>query len=376
MANGKAYKKFTVKSGTYDGTEHNDLFTTTNKAGKFTINAKGGSDTITVSSGKYGSRINTGTGTDTVKVTGGKVSVITLGGGTNKVNIAGGTVGTINGRGQTSKTTNSIVITMQNYSKKTTIELGDGKDNITVNGIHNGDFSKTSRAKIVTRYGADTVTINKGGFNRIDTGGKKDKVTINGGSNYVTTGSGDDTIVVNSKYGNYIKGGGGRNNITLGKNARYCVVGPGGPEGETITVKSQASGKVGNLVQGGNNARYNIHYTGQTIVVDARLGVGDPGKYLNIYADYSALSSLVYYKKNNVMEINGNAHILGFSKLRQINIYTNWGDYKFKPKEVIADATISNKDFSINNLLKPYNSIKSALVNGNRSNGKILGYTK
>ncbi len=374
MAKRKAYKTYLVKSGEYKGTEHNDLFTTTKNAGKFTIDAKSGNDTITVSSGKSGSRILVGAGSDTVKVTGGKVGVITLGPGNNTVKVTGGTVGKINAKGTTTKTKTEIIVSNQKNIK---IEQSGASDTITVNGFHNDLLSKASRAKILTRGGTDIITINKGGCNSIQTGSGKDKVTINGGSSYVNTGSGNDIITVNSKYGNYIKGGSGRNSITLGKDARYCVVGPGGAEGETITVKSKASGKIGNMVKGGNNATYNIHYTGQTIVVDARLGVGDPGKYLNIYADYSALSSLVYYKKSNVMEINGNAHILGFSQLRKINIYTNWGNYKFSPREVIADATVSDKAFSINNLLKPYNSIMS-LANGignlSDKTAKYLGY--
>ncbi len=368
-----AKKEYKVKSGTYNGTDNADIFTTTKNAGKFTINAKGGNDKITVSSGKKGSRVNVGTGIDTVKVTGGKVDVITLSGYGNTVDITGGRVNKITATKMKHKSVNEITVKKQ---KNIIINMTDGQDKITVNGIHNDIFSKVSKAKIVTRSDNDVITINKGGFNRINTGLGKDKVTINVGSNHINTSSGMDTITVNGKYGNYINAGDDNDKITLGKDARSCVV-EGGSREDTITVKSKYSGKIGNLVKGGSGKdTYNIYYTGQTIVVDAR---GDDSRdTLNIYADSTALGSLKYYKKNDVLEINGNAHILGLKYFGDICIKVPEYDFKiiFTPKEIIADADQYNEFFDINDLLKPYNAIKNDLSNNSVSSttAKYLGY--
>jgi hypothetical protein len=67
----------------------------------------------------------------------------------------------------THKTMNEITVQKQ---KKITINMTDGRDTITVNGIHNEVLSKASKAKILTRSDDDIIKINKGGLNRIDTG--------------------------------------------------------------------------------------------------------------------------------------------------------------------------------------------------------------
>ena len=97
---------------------------------------------------------------------------------------------------------------------------------------------------------------------------------------------------------------------------QHCVV-YGGGDNDTINVKSTGSGKTGNLIYGGTGHDIiNVYYApGSTLVLDAREYFTEDRDILNIYADSSDLSSLKYYKKSDVMEINGNAHILGFSKL-------------------------------------------------------------
>jgi Ca2+-binding RTX toxin-like protein len=374
--------KYTVKKGkrNYKGTKGDDVFTTGAKVGIFDIYAKGGNDKIYIARGN-GEYVNVGEGNDFVQVTGGKVARITLSAGKNTINVTGGQVNKIESDGYYSKKQNDVInVTGQKNIK---ILTGDGTDRVTVTGIDNDYLSKVSRARITTRDGNDVITINKGGYNRIEAGAGKDTITINAGSNYVNGGNGVDTIVVNSKKGNCIYGGDGADKITIGKNSQRCVV-FGGDGQDTITVKSTYGGKTGVWVNGGRGGdTINVHYANNTIVVDARSDWDSHDK-LKIYADDSALGSMKYYKKNDVMVINGNAHILGFSTLTKITTVTPfWGSYEFTAKGLINDyAQVVNKAFDISGLWKEYNSIKSLASIAPSTTGstwqhtaaKIMGY--
>ncbi len=377
---------YLVKKGkkNYTGTDGSDTFRTAKKVGSFIIKAKGGDDKIYIGAGGSG-EISVGTGRDYVEVTGGRVSKIRLSQGTNTIKITGGQVSSIVGDGKSRKT--SDIITVSNQKRRIDITTGGGADSITVNGVHNSLLHKASKATIETNDGNDTITINKGGFNRIKSRYGKDKITINGGSNYVLAGSSNDTIIVNSKYGNYIKGESGYDSIKLGKKAQRCVV-EGGSDSDTITVNSTGSGKIGNLVNGGGGHDIiNVNYkAGMTLVVDARQSFTENRDTLNWYSSSSELVTFKYYKKNDVMEIYDNFHILGFSKLNKFNFILDSNRSEFTPKKMInqlkdtGSIVISDSKFDINNLLKGYNSIKSYINDapstavGSNTSAKYMGY--
>ena len=354
--------KYTVRKGkkNYTGTNGNDTFTTATgakKPGSFSINAKGGNDKIYIGAGS--GDINVGTGSDYVQVTGGSVSRIRLSQGKNVIKVTGGTVSRIVGDGHSRKTSDIITVNMKDWHKKLTVNTSSGADTVTVNGIHSDSLHKVSRAQIETASGDDTIIINKGGFNHIKSGDGKDKITINGGSNYVQAGNKKDTIIVNSKYGNYIDGGNGKDIITLGKNARRCVVAGGY---DTINVKSTASGKVGNFIKGGSTNTINLHYNaGMTLVIDSRVSATEYRDTLFFHASGNDSAVFDYYKKNDVMVFDDRIHIIGFKKLREFNFVVEAGTYKFTPQRVIDAMTdnIFDKSFDINKLLSPYDSIKN-----------------
>lgn len=363
----------TKKKKNYNGTNGNDTFTTAKTAGSFSIFAKGGNDRIFISRGS--GTVDVGKGSDYVEVTGGKVERLRLSEGRNEIKVTGGKVSRIVGDGHVRRTSDIINVSKQ---KSITITTSYGADSITVKGINNALLSKASKATIETNDGNDTITISGGGLNRINTGYGKDNITISAGSNYVKAGAGSDTIVVNSKYGNYIKGDAGADRITLGKNARRCVV-EGGDQNDTITVKSTASGKIGNLVKGGNGSdTYDVHYKqGMTLVVDARNTTEGPDT-LKLRATTSDPISFEYFKKKDVMEIYGKIHVIGFSKLKEFNFIVETGTFSFKPKEIINTSSltlISNASFDINKLLSPYNTIANGFIDGtNSSEAKYMGY--
>jgi hypothetical protein len=146
-------------------------------------------------------------------------------------------------------------------------------------------------------------------------------------------------------------------------------------------VKSQSRGKIGNLVRGGGGSdTYNIYYNGQTLVLDNKSYYIDGQDILNIYAESSVLDSLTYYKKNDVLEINDNAHIIGFSNLKEINLKIPEYDFFIQstPKYIIDhNADVSTETFDINGLLKPYEDIKTVLKNGqiiSNATAKSMGY--
>ena len=357
---------YTVKKGKekYKGTNGKDIFKTEGKVGSFTINALGGNDKIYIGAGS-GKEVSVGTGADYVEVTGGKVNKIRLSAGTNTIKITGGQVNNIVGDGTSRKT--SDIITVSSQKTRINITTSNGDDKVTVNGIHNSELHRASRADIETNSGNDTITINNGGFNRIKAGYGTDKITINGGSNYVLAGSSKDTIVVNSKYGNYINGQGGDDTITLGKSARRCYA-YGESGNDTINVKSTATGKVGNFINGGNgHDTINVNYkSGMSLVVDARQSFSENRDTVNIISDYNESVTFKYYKKYDVMEISDHFHIVGFKQLRDIGFDFGSGNKSvFNPTELIdglnrnGDIVISDSRFDIDDLFSNYKLIKN-----------------
>ena len=144
-------------------------------------------------------------------------------------------------------------------------------------------------------------------------------------------------------------------------------------------MKSTASGKVGNLIKNVGGDTIDVHYKyGMTLVVDNRNDMlGDTIRFIS---SSNEPASWQYFKKNDVMEISDNFHILEFSKLSEFNFVLDTVTTKFRPTALIkrldenGAILISDSKFDINKLLKPYNKIETCALNATSSNYMVTSY--
>ena len=355
-------KKVTVKKGnkTYRGTNGKDTIEIVAKAGNktniialgnndiikvrggsdHTIDAGDGSDKLYVYAGKV-KKATLGNGNDIVSVTGGTLKSVNLGAGKNKITITGGTVSTVTG----GSGTDIINVSKQ---KKITIKAGNGNNEVTINGINSGYFSAVSRGIVITGNAEDTITINKGGYYKISTDRGNDKVNINGGTNYVNTGSGNDQAIVKSKYSNAVAGDAGNDTITL-KGSSYSNVIYGGDGNDTIIIKNNnMDPELANYVEGGaGNDTYHIYNPNTGLLLYNGSAAANDKDVINFHCSQYDIKYLDYYALNDTLVINGRIYIGGISSIDKVKVTSGSAVYEYSANEVLA---ISNYKYSDLNL--------------------------
>ena len=259
------------------------------------------------------------TGNGNLTIAGGTVSKIT---GNGKVNIVGGSVSEITGTGAA-----DVISVANQQQQKIVINAGNGANVITVAGKDNDVASATSRGKIITGNGNDTITVNNGGFYWIDSGAGKDAINIKGGSNIIRAGAGDDNITIESKRANYVDAGAGKDTITLNGSSKYNYI-IGGDDGDTIIINNTNK----NLIEGGAGTdTYKIYSadSNKVIIDNSEAAKGDE---LKLYSNKITITNSIdllektglQYDINNDVVKCCDFYIVGFSTLG--NIYFNNDD--------------------------------------------------
>jgi Ca2+-binding RTX toxin-like protein len=300
--------KLTISGGTVSSITGNGNVTV---AGG-TVTTLAGSGNLTVSGGT----VSNFTGSGNLTITGGTVSTIS---GTGKVTVEGGNVSTING-------TDADDVINVAQQKTVTVLASGGNNKVTVEGIDNDVFSSASTGLLNSKSGNDTITVNNGGFYRINTRDGSDKIYINGGSNVINAGEtdkdGKDTIVINSTRANYVDAGAGDDTITLsGTSANNYVLGMAG--NDTIIVNNAAK----NLVVGGlGNDTYVINDVDSAVIINNKPGAGGIDTLKISTNQYSLLnlinSEIKYDAARDVLKCR-NFYVNGFSTLTTVKDATD-----------------------------------------------------
>jgi hypothetical protein len=176
-----------------NGSDAADTITLT--TGNYTINAGGGANTITATSGD--NIINSGDGVDTISVTSGN-NTINAGAGANTITSTSGT---------------------------NIINTGDGADTITSGGGGNTIFAGAGANTITTTSGDDTITTGDDA-DTITAGDGDNVIDAGNGANTITTGAGDDTITGGDDVDTIVTGG-GDDLVYTGNGANTVTTGPG-----------------------------------------------------------------------------------------------------------------------------------------------------
>jgi len=235
-----------------NGTDAADTIVVT--TGDFTINAGGGANTITATSGN--NIINSGDGVDTITVTSGN-NTINAGGGANTITSTSGIniittgdgVDTITaGAGGNTVNAGAGANTITTGAGDDTITSGDGVDTITAGNGNNVVDAGNGFNTITTGAGNDTVTAGDD-IDVIVTGAGDDVVYAGNGVNTVTTGPGNDTVFSGVDNDN-LTAGPGDDKIYITGGTDTIVAGPGT---DTLIVDfSAATGAVTNSALTGN----------------------------------------------------------------------------------------------------------------------------
>ena len=227
-SNGTTGIKVNSKTGNEHviGSNYNDTITlkkgnneVIETAGTNKITTGSGADTIDVS-GYSSNNINAGSGANTISLesigtnkvkTGGGADTLTIDAGSNKANLGNGenivTIGnalTEQGSSVNSITTGKNQDTFTIYSGSNNIKSGSGNDDFTISGGYNTINSGNGNALIGISDGT----------NRITSGKNSDTYIISGGLNTVSAGKGNDTFVVSGGSG-LLKGGSGADTFEI-----------------------------------------------------------------------------------------------------------------------------------------------------------------
>lgn len=278
-------------------------------------------------------------------------------------------------------------------------------------GKDNDVASATSRGKIITGNGNDTITVNNGGFYWIDSGAGKDAINIKGGSNIIRAGAGDDNITIESKRANYVDAGAGKDTITLNGSSKYNYI-IGSDDGDTIIINNTNK----NLIAGGvGTDTYKIYSADSNkVIIDNRNAANGDG--LRLYSktvDISNKDELinhVYYDIDHDIVKCFDFHITGFKTLGKIyfndkeldtgeyyanfikdkyELYNTYKDNSLIPANIkaqyeqyanrITDLSSVTTDID-NNIKSPWNQItgyaENALGFTSDSHEQFAGYQK
>ena len=200
--------------------------------------------------------------------------------------------------------------------------------------------------------GSDTITINKGGFYKIDASDGNDVVKIAGGSNIVSGGNGKDTITISSKYANAVDGGPGNDRITLsGKGYNNGIVGGNG--NDTIIVKNTNTSEYINCVEGDSgNDTYHVYSLNHNLLINNGPHLSADVDVLNIHCSISEISSLYYDPAYDALLFNGHVGVVGVSSLSRIII----GGYGYTASEAKSVAYYVNAGINVAEWLNDYNT--------------------
>ncbi|OOF37857.1 hypothetical protein BKK49_11010 [Rodentibacter rarus] len=248
-----------------------------------TMNLGDGVNTVSVGGAASGN-INAGSGNDTVTVTGAFSGIMNLDDGRNVISIGGGNGDITTTNGDDSFTSNG------RYTGN--VNLGDGTNVIHIDGDYvRNPLNVAARKSMTVGSGDDEITITgEFGANDINLGDGQNTLSIGGAaSGNINAGSGDDKVDITGVFSGTMDLGDGTNTATVGGN--FSGTYNGGAGSDTLNVGGnftgtfnggngddtiQVAGNVGGTINGGDgNNKLIVTGAGSTIDFTSVINVKD-----------------------------------------------------------------------------------------------------